>query len=230
MKFSHISVIAIILVVIAVSIAGCTSSSPATPAAPATGGAPSGGSAAPAGGSSAPAAGSVVSGANIFGNVNYKWFEYKMTAKDMSSNTKNEVFQDTYNGKAATHTKMTSTMTTPMTTTTITDLYVDASGVSLGGHMKMISNGQTIMDQDIPPGDTSKVPKDPNADKTVQYTFVGVEPVTVPAGTYPAAMKYTATIQGITSTYWTAPGIPMFVKMVIKSTDGDMTQELVGWG
>jgi hypothetical protein len=216
------------LVVIAVAIAGCSSTSPTTsttggtPAATTAAGAPSGGS--------APAAGSVVSGASLFGNANYKWFEYKMTAKDMSSNMKTEVSQDTYKGKAATHTKMTSTMTTPMAATTIIDMYVDASGVSQGGHMKMISNGQTVMDKDIPPGDTSQVPKDPNTDKTVQYIFVGVEPITVPAGTYPAAMKYTATIQGMTSTYWTAPGVPMFVKMVVKSTEGDITQELVGWG
>jgi hypothetical protein len=225
MKISRISIIAIMLVVIAVAIAGCSSTTPTT------GGAPAATTAAGAKpGSSAPAAGSVVSGASLFGNANYKWFEYKMTAKDMSSNMKTEVSQDTYKGKAATHSKMTSTMTTPMAATTITDMYVDASGVSLGGHMKMISNGQTVMDQDIPPGDTSKAPKDPNTDKTVQYIFVGVEPVSVPAGTYPAAMKYTATIQGMTSTYWTAPGVPMFVKMVVKSTEGDITQELVGWG
>lgn len=142
---------------------------------------------------------------------------------------KTEVTQETYQGKTATHTRMTSTMTTPMATTTIIDMYA-ASGVSLGGHMKIISNGQTVIDQDIPPGDSSKTPRDPNADKTTQYTFVGIEPVTVPAGIYPAAMKYTATIQGMTSTYWTAPGVPMFVKMELKSADGDIAQELVGWG
>ena len=229
MKYSRISIIAIVLVVIAVAIAGCSGTSPTTPP---TGGTPAVTTAAgaPSATTSAPAAGSIVSGAGIFGNANYKWFEYKMTSKDMSSNMKTEVSQDTYNGKAATHTKMTMTSTTPMAATTIYDMYVDASGVSLGGHMKMVSNGQTILDQDIPPGDSSKTPKDPNADKTMQYTFVGVEPVSVPAGTYPAAMKYTATIQGMTSTYWTAPGVPMFVKMVVKSTDGDITQELVGWG
>jgi len=229
MRISGISIFAIILVVIAVAIAGCSSTSPTTPAA---GGTPvtTTSAGAVSGGSSVPAAGSVVSGASIFGNGNYKWFEYKMTSKDMSSNMKMEISQDTYQGKAATHTKMTNTMTTPMAATTIYDMYVDASGASMGGHMKMISNGQTVMDQDIPPGDTSKAPKDPNTDKTVQYTFVGVEPVTVPAGVYPAAMKYTATIQGMTSTYWTAPGVPMFVKMVVKSTEGDITQDLVGWG
>ena len=153
-----------------------------------------------------------------------------MTSKDMSSNIKTEISQETYQGKTATHTKMTSTMTTPMSAITVTDMYMDASGVSLGGHIKMISNGQTVMDQDIPPGDTSKAPKDPNTDKTIQYTFVGVEPVTVPAGIYPASMKYTATIQGTTSTYWTVSGVPMFVKMVMKSADGDITEELVGWG
>ena len=103
----------------------------------------------------------------------------------MSSNMKTEVSKETYQGKAATHSKMTSTMTTPMAATTITDMYIDVSGVSLGGHIKMISNGQTVMDQDIPPGDTSKAPKDPNTDKTVQYTFVGVEPVTVPGWCIP---------------------------------------------
>ena len=229
MRFSHISLIAVMLVVIAVALAGCSGSSPA---APSSSGTQTTGTAAGAasGGSSVPAAGSVVSGANLFGNANYKWYEYKMTSKDMSSNTKFEVSQDTYKGKAVKHTKMTSTMTTPMAATTIYDIYMDASGVSMGGHMKMISNGQTIMDQDIPAGDPSKTPKDPTADPTVQYTFVGVEPVNVPAGTYPAAMKYTANIQGMTSTYWTAPGVPTFVKMVMKSTDGDITEELVGWG
>ena len=60
----------------------------------------------------------------------------------------------------------------------------------------------------------------------VTYTFVGIEPVSVPAGTYPAASKYTSTYQGVTSTFWTAPGVPGFVKMV----SGDATMELNGWG
>jgi len=153
-----------------------------------------------------------------------------MTSEDMSANIKTETSQDTYQGKTATHTRMTNVVTTPVAATTIVDMYADASGVSLGGHIKMISNGQTIMDQDIPPGDTTMAPKDPNADRTIQYTFVGIEPVTVPAGTYPAAMKYTATITGTRSTFWTASGVPTFVKMVTESADGDITQELVGWG
>lgn len=56
------------------------------------------------------------------------------------------------------------------------------------------------------------------------------EPVTVPAGIYPDAMEYTSNGQGTISTYWTASGIPGFIKMVENSTDGNNTRELAGWG
>lgn len=71
-------------------------------------------------------------------------------------------------------------------------------------------------------GDPSKVYTDP----TTKYTFVGIEPVSVPAGTYPAASKYTQTHLGSSATLWTAPGVPGFVKIV----SGDATMELNGWG
>jgi hypothetical protein len=67
-------------------------------------------------------------------------------------------------------------------------------------------------------------PNDVKSD--VQFTFAGIEPVTVPAGTYPTASKYTLKSQGITTTYWTAPGVPGFVKTV----SGDVAMELNGWG
>ncbi len=73
-------------------------------------------------------------------------------------------------------------------------------------------------------GPAQQNPNDIKSD--VQFTFVGIEPVSVPAGTYPAASKYTSTYQGITATFWTAPGVPGFVKMV----SGDATMELNGWG
>jgi len=72
--------------------------------------------------------------------------------------------------------------------------------------------------------DPSKVSSD------VTYIFVGIEPVSVPAGTYPAASKYTSTYKGVTATFWTAPGVPGFVKMVSSSSDGAATMELNGWG
>ena len=77
-------------------------------------------------------------------------------------------------------------------------------------------------------GTTQSNPNDVKSD--VQYTFVGIEPVSVPAGTYPAASKYTSTYQGTSSTFWTAPGVPGFVKMVTSGSNGGATMELNGWG
>ena len=192
MKFSHISVIAIIFVVIAVSIAGCTSSSPATPAAPAAGGAPSGGS-------TVPAAGTDVTGANIFGTgASYNWIEYKMSAGGMTVFTK---FEKT--GKCT----------------------MRMEGKDLPGGSMTIDCSSTGQTSGQP---ASSNPADVKSD--VKFTFVGIEPVSVGAGTYPAATKYMITSQGQKIYYWTAPGVPTFVKFVSPSSDGDIVMELNGWG
>lgn len=199
MKFSQVSVIAIVFVVIAVSIAGCTSSSPATPAAPATGGATSGGTGTPTGSSSAPAAGSDVTGANIFGTgAPYNWVEYKTVASGMTLYTKFEK-----SGKCT----------------------MRMEGKDLPGGSMTIDCSST--------GQTSGQPAQSNpADvkSDVKFTFVGIEPVSVGAGTYPAATKYMVTSQGQKIYYWTAPGIPAFVKFLSPSSSGDIVMELNGWG
>jgi len=190
MRFTYVSIIAIMFVVIAVAIAGCSSTGPA---APSTGGAPSGGSSTPAG-SSAPAAGSVVSGANIFGGAtSYNWMEYKMSTSGMTIYTKYEK-----SGKCTMRMEGKDLPGGSMTQ--------DCS--STGGQAQQVQNNP------------SKVSSD------VTYTFTGIEPVSVPAGTYPTASKYTSIYKGVTSTFWTAPGVPGFVKMVA----GDVTMELNGWG
>jgi hypothetical protein len=74
MKFSHVSIIAVLFVVLAVAIAGCSSSAPASSS---SGGAPSGGAAAaPAGGASS----GPITGSDLFGGLNYNWVEYKTTS------------------------------------------------------------------------------------------------------------------------------------------------------
>ena len=77
MRFSHISLIAVMLVVIAVALAGCTGSSPAQPR-PAGGNTPAAGSTT-SGSSGSGSQPSAVSGADLFGNLNYNWVEYKMS-------------------------------------------------------------------------------------------------------------------------------------------------------
>jgi hypothetical protein len=70
-----------------------------------------------------------------------------------------------------------------------------------------------------------------NVKSDAKFTFVGIEPVSVGAGTYPTASKYTITSQGgDTMYYWTAPGVPTFVKFMSPSKDGDVVMELNGWG
>ena len=182
MKFSHISVIAIILVVIAVSIAGCTSSSPATPASPATGGAPSGGSAAPSGGSATPAAASgPVSAASLFGGLNYEWTEYKMSA---GTGTDAMTIFYKYNHKTG---KCTMRFESAQKIEGMPSEMDCSAGASSGGQSASNPN-------DVGP--------------EVKFVKVGTETVTVPAGTF-LADKYTATSGDMTSTYWIANGKPL---------------------
>lgn len=200
MKFSHISVIAIILVVIAVSIAGCTSSSPATPA---TGGAPSGGSAAPAGGSSAPAAGTgLVSGASLFSNLGYDWAEYKMSA-GTGSNAMTIYYK--YNHKTG---KCTMRFETAQKIEGMpSEMDCGAAGASSGGQ-------------------SASNPNDVGPD--VKFVKVGTETVTVPAGTF-LADKYTATMGDTSSTYWIANGKPL-LKMEGGNKESNVVMVLNAWG
>jgi hypothetical protein len=87
-----------------------------------------------------------------------------------------------------------------------------------------LPSGGMTQDCSATGGQQQQNPSEVSSDVT--YTFVGIEPVSVPAGTYPAASKYTSTYQGVTSTFWTAPGVPGFVKM----QTSDATMELNGWG
>lgn len=93
-----------------------------------------------------------------------------------------------------------------------------------GGSMTIdcSSKGQTSTQ----PGQSN--PADVKSD--VKFTLVGIEPVSVGAGTYPAATKYLVTSEGQKIYYWTAAGVPTFVKMQSPSSDGDVIMELNGWG
>lgn len=208
MKISGFSIIVIMLVVIAVAVAGCTT--PTTPAktgdsgvVPTTAAA---GSPAAAGttvkatqpaSSSTPAAGSVVTGANIFGtSTPYNWFEYKMSATDMTVYVK----------------------------------YEKSGKCTMRMEGKDLPGGSMTIDCSSQGGQTPQQTNPNEVKSDLTFTFVGIEPVTVPAGTYLTASKYTATKDGQTMTYWTVSGVPGFVKMQSKSKDGDVIMELNGWG
>jgi len=209
MRFTHVSIIAVLLLVIAIAVAGCTSTQTSTPAAgsgqaaAAAGGAASSGAGAASSGASSSgsgssggssAAGSSVSAADIFGGLSYNWIEYKMSTSGGSQAM--TIYIKYEKGGKCTMRFDPAPQGMPAT--------MDCS--STGG--KTVSN----------PNEVSSTPTD------VKFMDVGPDVVTVPAGTY-TAEKYTATVKGNTVTYWVVKGTGL-VKMQGGSSDGSMTMEL----
>jgi hypothetical protein len=196
MRFSHISLIAVMLVVIAVALSGCTGSSPA---------APSGGNAPAAGSTTSGSSGSqpsAVSGADLFGNLNYNWVEYKI---DVGSGMTMYLKQNKQTGKCSTR-------------------FEGAAAANMPAEM----NGK---EYDCKGGSSSSsspsVPDAPPSDAKVDCSLLD-ESVTVPAGTF-SATKCTVTSKGTTSTSWIAKG-KFLVKTEIKTDQGNMNMVLNSYG
>ena len=235
MKLSYIGIVAIVLVMIAVVFAGCTSQT--TTSSASAGSTPTASSGSSSSASSSPAAsssqqvGSTVSSTSVFG-TSYSWVEYQTTTtgqgNEISMDIKSERSTSTYNGQPAI--EMKATMTSSQGTSTVSDIYYDSAMSSvLGGTMTMTVNGQTTT-MNIPASQLNQASAT-NFNKARSLTFEGIEPVSVPAGTYPAASKYSSTDNGSTMTFWSAPGVPVPVQMTVAtSSGGSVKSELVGWG
>lgn len=65
-------------------------------------------------------------------------------------------------------------------------------------------------------------------DKNIRFRSLGTEPVTVPAGTFRNATKYTREDLASPVTYWVSPDVPAFLRITFASTN--LTAELSGWG
>jgi len=157
--------------------------------------------------------------------------EYRMTTSAegtaMTTTTKTERSTGDYKRTPAIHLRV--TMTSSGGVNSVYDVYYDTAMKNvLGGSMTVTVNGQTIT-QDVP---ASQLQNQQGADFNGEFalTYDGTEAVTVPAGTYPAANKYTATVNNAGVTYWSVPGIPVPVKWTSGSSEGSNTAELVGWG
>jgi hypothetical protein len=190
MRFSPISLIAVMLVVIAVAFAGCSGSSPA-PSSSGSTQAPGTTAAAGSSGSSAAA----VSGAGLFGNLNYNWVEYKMSTGSGSNAMTIYMKYNRQTGKCT--------------------MRFEGAGAS------QLPAGMQEMDCSAKSGQAST--GDPNkvsSDAQVSCSPLE-ESVTVPAGTF-SATKCTVTSQGITSTTWVVKDRFM-VKMEGSSTEGGST-------
>jgi hypothetical protein len=176
--------------------------------------------------------GATVSSSEVFGQ-NFLWYQYLLTINSngtsMQADLKTEISSDTYSETPAIHYKNTMVML-GQDMTIITDIYYDTTlDTILGGTMTYIISGQTTT-TDISPGQLKKSGEGTNFQKETILTYVGIETVSVPAGTF-VADKYTAPTDDGTGTYWVARGVPVPVKYYITSLqNGDTTAELEGWG
>jgi hypothetical protein len=196
-----ISHISVVMILVIVIAVACAGCSGTNqpPAAPSGG---TGGQAASGGGGQSSGTGSaagLVGGDQLFGAVSYNWVEYKMTSGS-GSQQMTIYFKYDKSGKCTMRFEGAQK---------IEGMPTEMDCSSTGGGGKSADN-------------PNKVSSD------VKFTRVGTESVTVPAGTF-TADKYTASYQGMTSTYWIVNGKPL-IKMVGGSAEGSAVMELNSWG
>jgi hypothetical protein len=207
MRFSHISLIAVVLVVIAVAVAGCSGNSGAQPLVKETKAAGSSSSGSSSSGSSSSGSsggsGSAVAGTDLFGGLNYNWVEYKMSTNSDAGGMTIYMKFNKQTGKCS--------------------MRFEGAGAS-----QMPANMQNI--DCSSKGGSTQTQSDPNtvpSDAKVSCSPIP-ESVTVPAGTF-SATKCTVTSQGHTSTTWIVKD-KFMVKMESTTDAGAMSMVLNSYG
>lgn len=197
MRFSRISFIAVVLVVLAVALAGCTGSSPAAPSGGSTQAAGS-----PASGSSGSQA-SAPSGADLFGNMNYNWVEYKTTVGSGSEAMTVYMKYNKQTGKCS--------------------MRFEGAGAS-----EMPPGMQEMDCSASGSGTASADPNEVESDAKIDCALLE-ESVTVPAGTFSATKCTVTSKDGMKSTSWIAKG-KFLVKTEVNTNEGVMNMVLNAYG
>jgi hypothetical protein len=178
-------------------------------------------------------------------NPRYQW-EYDIKTERSTGN---------YEGTPAFHHKITDTLDypewvgdkltkTPKGWIIVTDRYYDIStNRFLGGTRTETIKGTAKPATDLPAVEQFREDKPsgemgiaPFGEMNINLTYQGTEPVRVPAGTYPAARKYTGNFRdGTPIAFWVAPGIPVpvqyqFPNKYLDGVDPYQSYELKGWG
>ena len=158
----------------------------------------------PSGGQAAAggASSGLAGGDQLFGGVSYNWVEYKTTSGAGGQ-------------QMIIYTKWTKEGKCTMR-------FEGAGAEQIKGMMP------TEMDCSSTGGQTQQQSNPNQVSPDIKFVKVSTETVTVPAGTF-TADKYTATYQGMTSTYWIAGGKPL-LKMEGGSAESKTVMELNGWG
>jgi len=155
-----------------------------------------------------------------------------------------EISKEEYEGKPAVHETIFRTLHsegTPLEQDleTIQDYYFDEFHALLAGRDRTVNKAGEASDTTYPGDPGSGMPDCSGDLYSLKFTYLGTETVTVPAGTFPDARKYTRNMSDVPAlsksgfaTYWFAPGIPVPVRIVTEDpVKGDLlTRELTGWG
>ena len=198
-------------------------------------------------------------------NGDYHWVEYrKNITQTLPPNpryqwdyvVKTEHSAGNYKGVPAIHEKVTSILDYPEWIDgnlihtekgwiIVTDRYFDAStNNSLGGTSTETIRGmvkppttlpadEKFIRENQPSGEMGIMPF---GEMNITLTDKGTESITVPAGTYPNARKYTGNFRdGTPITFWVTPGIPVpvlyqFPNKYLDGVDPFQSYELKGWG
>jgi hypothetical protein len=228
-NFRYVGILLVFVIMAAVFVAGCTSSSsPGATATPAATGTTTG-TATPAA-TTTSSSGTPSSLGSAFDMGKVHMFEYKTTTP---AGTGTEKFETgvTYNGQTADKMTTTSTMTQDSNTIdSLIEIYT-ANDKTLGGHMQSKMNGNVISDTPIQASEASSGTSDPSGKYgSSTLTSATIDPVTVPAGVYATATKYTITdATGAIGSVWIASGVPVPVKYVVGTGDSTVTMELDSW-
>jgi hypothetical protein len=195
-----------------------------------------------------PAPGTLVSKADLFGTPSLQWDEYEYSQQirglpDSFGTSRMEKSKEDSRGKPVIHENHTYGLhpeeSRALWDTTMDDMYYDEYGNMVSMHRRVIRDGEFLENRDYPPVTLNR--GTPDCSGTIfepRYTFTGIDPVTVPAGTYPGAMKYVwdtdddPSSKTSTVTYWFAPGVPVPVRWMFEDQEKGLlfTYELKGWG
>jgi hypothetical protein len=185
-----------------------------------------------------------VQGGDIFGNEEFGRYYYRMvflsndSIDDIGTLT-SSISREVYNGTSAIHyiyNKTTRNQNKNNTNIELLDVYLDDTLNSLGGYAKWYDDGENGINicQTLPFGkivSREQIFGPPFLKNADNYTFIGYDPITVGAGSYPAALHYTYTdvVQGEWD-FWVAPGVPLFVKGIQHNRGQNISIELISWG
>jgi hypothetical protein len=198
-------------------------------------------------------------------NGDYHWVEYRNNITQTlppnpryqwEKNEKLERSESDYKGMPAIHYTTTTTLDYPEWAgdtlihsangwIIVTDSYYDerettflggTSSETIKGVKKPVTGipAGTSLDREEKPGGEMGIT--PFGEMNITLTYEGTEPVTVPAGTYPNARKYTGKFRdGTPITFWVVAGIPVPVLYQFPNNDLDgvdpfQSFELKGWG